>query len=187
MYVHASFLTISLLICIQFDAMDIDGSGDIDMSEFEEAMSKLSSKKKPKASAEETKAAFDEVDTDGSGEIDFAEFLALFASLKKDEGGAGGVNLNLFARTVRDFATWEGFKAGAANVRDTGVRAAGAIKEELRRLFKGGAWDEEAIQEEGCSGKVTPVGTREEGEGKEEGTGKEARAIGACKTGNIIQ
>ena len=117
--------------------MDTDGSGDIDMSEFEEAMSKLSSKKKPQASAEEMKAAFDEVDVDKSGEIDFEEFLTLFASLKKDEG----VNrpVNLFALTVRDFA-WEGFKVKAANVRDTGVKAAGAIKEELRRLFKGGAW-----------------------------------------------
>ena len=160
--------------------MDTDGSGDIDMSEFEEAMSKLSSKKKPQASAEEMKAAFDEVDVDKSGEIDFEEFLTLFASLKKDEG----VNrpVNLFALTVRDFA-WEGFKVKAANVRDTGVKAAVAIKEELRRLFKGGAWGEGALKEERCSGKFTPVGTRRVGEGKEEGAGEETRAIGALQRG----
>ena len=63
------------------------------------------------------------------------------------------------------------------------LAAAGFPPEELRRLFKGGAWGEGALKEERCSGKFTPVGTRRVGEGKEEGAGEETRAIGALQRG----
>ena len=36
-----------------FDAMDIDGSNDIDINEFQSALGKMSSKKRPKASKED--------------------------------------------------------------------------------------------------------------------------------------
>ena len=36
-----------------FDAMDIDGSNDIDIEEFQSALGKMSSKKRPKASKED--------------------------------------------------------------------------------------------------------------------------------------
>ena len=36
-----------------FDAMDVDGSNDIDIEEFQSALGKMSSKKRPKASKED--------------------------------------------------------------------------------------------------------------------------------------
>ena len=65
-----------------FDNVDSDGSGEIDVNEFEEIMGKISLQMGTvPMSLKDIKEIFDNIDTDHSGEIDFDEFQTLIKNI----------------------------------------------------------------------------------------------------------
>eukprot|EP00935_MAST-01C_sp_MAST-1C-sp1_P000633 g633.t1 len=90
--------------------MDADGSGDLDLEEFEAAMTSLSGRKFEQAELEE---AFALLDADGSGTIDVSEFQSLsgaegvFAGVART---AAGVLLNLLTITANAMTPIKFFK-----------------------------------------------------------------------------
>ena len=60
-----------------FDLFDEDGSGEIDVEEFENLMKTLGYN----YTDIELKEMIEQIDIDGSGEIDFAEFITLMSNL----------------------------------------------------------------------------------------------------------
>ena len=98
-----------------FDAIDTDGSGTLDMKEFTEAM-KLAFAEHPDKpempSDEALEAEFKKCDTDESGTIELEEFYAVFTAIKRGEdGGLLGKMGGGFAAVLGDVA--DGAVAGA--------------------------------------------------------------------------
>ena len=88
-----------------FEAMDEDGSGDIDYDEFKVAMEQMDPKQVP--ADDELRKAFDGVDEDGGGSISFDEFVEMFRQLKSGAGGKGGGGAGLFARATGRFSMFK--------------------------------------------------------------------------------
>jgi hypothetical protein len=98
-----------------FDAIDADSSGTLDLKEFNEAM-KLAFAEHPDKpempSDEALEAEFKKCDTDNSGTIELEEFYAVFTAIKRGEdGGLLGKMGGGFAAVLGDVA--DGAVAGA--------------------------------------------------------------------------
>ena len=113
-----------------FDAMDEDGSGDIDYDEFKSAMEQMTGgggKKgddlKQVPADDELRKAFDGVDEDGGGSISFDEFVEMFRQLKSSAGGKGGGGAGLFARATGRFSMFKKKKKKKKTTNDRGSDA----------------------------------------------------------------
>ena len=83
-----------------FNTMDTNGNGDIDKTEFKNALEEMGDD----MSDREIDKAFAEVDADGSGTVDFDEFVELTRVARVK--GKGSPGLGRFVQSAGKYASW---------------------------------------------------------------------------------